>query len=101
MAMSSLSPSGPGRLRGPAPSPAGFDDAVSPGGPRGALLCGGGVLLVALVALLDRHTGSRFSFSLFYLIPVVACAWGGGFSCGLLLALAGAVAWHGVDSSRD
>jgi diguanylate cyclase (GGDEF)-like protein len=64
----------------------------------GAFLAAGGLLFVVLVALLDHQTSSRFSFSLFYLMPVAACAWWGGFSHGILLALAGAIAWHLVDS---
>ena len=59
------------------------------------------LLLVASVAALDRATGSRYSFSLFYLIPVAACAWWGGFPHGVLLALAGSLAWHAVDAFAD
>jgi len=57
----------------------------------------GGLLVVVLVALLDYLTGPQLSFSLFYLAPVLGCAWWGGFPQGVLVALAGAVAWHAVD----
>lgn len=67
-------------------------------GLRSALLVWAGCLFVALVGVLDYRTGSRYSFSLFYLIPVAACAWWGGFSCGILVSLAGALAWQAVDS---
>src|SRR5262245_27349543 len=74
---------------------------LSSGEVGGTLLVTSGLLCVALVAVLDHHTTSRFSFSLFYLIPVAACAWWGGFSCGVFLALAATVAWHSVDSTLD
>jgi len=63
----------------------------------GGLLVLGGLLLVALIALLDYATGPNLSLSIFYLIPVAACAWWGGFPHGILLSLAGAVAWHTID----
>jgi diguanylate cyclase (GGDEF)-like protein len=66
-------------------------------GLRGALLVLGGLILVALTALLDYRTGPHLSFSVFYLIPVAACAWWGGLPHGILLALAGALAWHFID----
>lgn len=57
----------------------------------------GGLLLVVLIGVLDWHTGPQLSFTIFYLIPVVGCAWWSGFPHGILLALAGSVAWHLVD----
>src|SRR5665213_4417312 len=68
---------------------------------RGAALVAASLLFIALVALLDFGTQSRLSFSLFYLIPVAACAWWGGFAPGVLLSLAGSVAWHVVDELED
>jgi diguanylate cyclase (GGDEF)-like protein len=68
---------------------------------RGAALVTAGLLFVALVAVLDAGTESHLSFSLFYLIPVAACAWWGGFAPGVLLSLAGSVAWHAVDCFED
>jgi diguanylate cyclase (GGDEF)-like protein len=61
----------------------------------------GGLLLVGLVGLFDYLTGPHLSFSLFYLIPVVACAWWGGYPHGIFVALAGAVVWHCVDLLED
>ncbi len=62
-----------------------------------ALLFVAAGLGVAVIALLDRATESRLSFSLLYLLPVTACAWCGGFSDAILLSLGGSIAWHLVD----
>jgi diguanylate cyclase (GGDEF)-like protein len=67
------------------------------GGPRSALLLAGGLLLTALIALVDYASGPHLSCGSFYLLPVAACAWWGGFPHGILLALAGSVAWHRID----
>jgi diguanylate cyclase (GGDEF)-like protein len=61
------------------------------------LLLVGGLLLVFLIALLDYNTGPHLDHSILYLIPVAACAWWGGFSHGILLALTCSLAWHVVD----
>ncbi len=66
-------------------------------GLRGTLLVLGSLVLVALIAILDYGTGPYLSFGIFYLIPVAICAWWSGFAPGIILALAGAVAWHWVD----
>src|SRR5438045_3344327 len=52
------------------------------------------VLLTIFIAWLEYATGPYLSFSVFYLVPVAACAWWGGFPHGILLALAGSVAWY-------
>jgi diguanylate cyclase (GGDEF)-like protein len=83
---------GRGAASPPLPGRAPFLDDL-----HGSLLTAAGFLLVALVALLDLRTESRLSFGLFYLIPVALCAWWGGFSPGVLVSLAGAVAWQAVD----
>jgi diguanylate cyclase (GGDEF)-like protein len=72
-----------------------------PAGLSNSLLVGVGLLLVALIALLDYETGPYLSFSIFYLIPVALCAWWGGFSHGILLSLAGAVASHYIDTLEN
>jgi diguanylate cyclase (GGDEF)-like protein len=64
-------------------------------------LLAGAVLLVALIAALDYCTGPYFSFGIFYLIPVAVCAWWGGFSHGILLALAASMAWGWVDNLEN
>jgi diguanylate cyclase (GGDEF)-like protein len=61
----------------------------------------GGLVAVAAIALLDAWTDSRLSFSICYLLPVAFCAWWGGFAPGILLALAGTVAWHLVDRQEN
>jgi diguanylate cyclase (GGDEF)-like protein len=70
-------------------------------GVRGGMLVAGGLLAIALIAFLDYWTGPHLSLSIFYLIPVAACAWWGGFPHGILLALGGAVAWQEVDALHD
>jgi diguanylate cyclase (GGDEF)-like protein len=70
-------------------------------GIREVLLVLVGLALVALIAVLDYWTGPYVSFGIFYLIPVAACAWWGGFSHGILLTLAGSIAWHVVDSLEN
>jgi diguanylate cyclase (GGDEF)-like protein len=75
---------------------AGFLDGL-----RAGLLVAVGTLLVVLIALLDYQTGPYLSFNIFYLIPVAVCAWYGGFSHGILLAIAGAVAWDVVDQLEN
>ena len=66
-------------------------------GLKGGLLITGSLTAVVLIALLDYVTGPNFSCSIFYLLPVAACAWWGGFPHGILLAVAGSVAWHMID----
>jgi diguanylate cyclase (GGDEF)-like protein len=93
------------RKRSPPPLP----DTVPPrsalAGPLGGLyeilLLVSGGLLVALIAQLDYCTGPQLSFNIFYLIPVAACAWWGGFSHGILLALAASLAWCLVDALEN
>lgn len=84
-------------------------EGIVPGAPAswprdgllGILLLMGGLGLVALIGLFDYLTGPYLSFSLFYLIPVVACAWWGGSPHGTFVALAGAVVWHIVDLQEN
>ncbi len=68
---------------------------------RDGLIVAGGILLIALIALLDCGTRPNFSFSIFYLLPVMVCAWWGGFSHGTLVALAGSVAWCVADGLEN
>ncbi len=55
--------------------------------------------VTALVAALDRATGSELSFSIFYLVPVAAVAWVGGPRAGMWMAVVAAAAWLTVDLS--
>ena len=65
------------------------------------LLLLAGLLSVILIALLDYQTESHLSFSIFYLAPVAACAWCGGFSHGTLVSLGASAAWHSTDLYED
>ncbi len=56
-----------------------------------------GALLTGLVALLDLATGPHLQFGIFYLAPVAVCAWWGGFSPGLFVAVIAAAAGHVVE----
>jgi diguanylate cyclase (GGDEF)-like protein len=55
---------------------------------------------VVLVAWLDYATGPQLCFALFYLLPVAACAWWGGFPHGILVSLGGALAWHVIEAAE-
>jgi diguanylate cyclase (GGDEF)-like protein len=54
-----------------------------------------------LTALLDYWTGPELSVAIFYLLPIAAAAWWGGFAHGILLAVASVVAWHLVDVAES
>ena len=56
------------------------------------------LVAVAAVCLVDLLSGPDIGFSLFYLIPVVVTAWYVGRGPGVVLAVAGAVAWLLADS---
>lgn len=58
---------------------------------------GTALLLLALVSLLDSITGSAYSFSALYLVPVVLTAWCVGRGSAIFIALAGAAAWLAAD----
>jgi len=66
-----------------------------------ALLIAGCLTLVGATAVLDEKTGPYLSFGVFYLLPVVICAWWGGFAPGILVAIAGTVAWCVVDHAEN
>jgi diguanylate cyclase (GGDEF)-like protein len=69
-----------------------------PLGPRARWLITGGCLIVVVgTGVLDRATGPHLSFAAFYLLPVAISAWWAGFAPGVLLALAGTLAWGIVD----
>src|SRR5262245_11546875 len=56
-----------------------------------------GIGLTLGIALMDYAAGPHISCSIFYLIPVIACAWWGGSPHGILVALAGVITWHTAD----
>src|SRR5438105_15457128 len=61
-----------------------------------AMVCG--FALVILVATLDSVLGPDLSFALFYLVPIAALSWHGGYPYGMLVSLTAAAAWYGVDA---
>ncbi|MGL4553474.1 MAG: GGDEF domain-containing protein [Gemmataceae bacterium] len=67
---------------------------------RGAALFSFGLLQIGLIALVDYATGPWLSCSIFYLVPVAFGARFGGFSHGIVLALAGTAAWQLIDQSE-
>lgn len=52
-----------------------------------------GILLLALLAIIDYATGSEFSFSIFYLLPISMVAWYVGFPAGALISVLAATAY--------
>ncbi len=56
------------------------------------------LVAVASVCLVDLLTGPDIGFSLFYLIPVVVTAWNVGRGPGVIVAIAGALAWLFADT---
>jgi diguanylate cyclase (GGDEF)-like protein len=61
----------------------------------------GSCVLVVVITLFDRWTGPYLDFGIFYLLPVMICAWWCNFPAGLLLALCGTLAWHYVDINEQ
>jgi signal transduction histidine kinase len=59
-----------------------------------------GLVAIAAVCLVDLLTGPDIGFSLFYLIPVVVTARYVGRGPGLILAVAGALAWLLADAAN-
>ena len=56
-----------------------------------------GVLLLSTVAFLDYITGTEFSFSLFYLLPIILISWAISERLGLVFAILGSCVWIAVD----
>lgn len=54
-------------------------------------------LLIGLVAIADHFTGFEFSFSIFYLAPVIIASWFGGRIIGTIVAITCAIVWLVVD----
>jgi len=68
-------------------------------GNRVSLCTASTVLLVLAVGYADYWTGEELSVSVFYLVPICLCTWRVGRRCGLVTALASAVAWLVADSA--
>ena len=58
---------------------------------------GVGFLLLGFVAFLDYTTGTEFSFSLFYLLPISLISWTISERLGLVFAILGSCVWIAVD----
>lgn len=58
-------------------------------------------LLIVLLALLDHLTGPYLDFGIFYLLPVMICAWWYNFPAALLIALAGTLAWNLLEINQQ
>lgn len=56
-----------------------------------------GLLLIAVVGLVDLWTGYELGFSIFYLGPVTLVTWYGGRRLGIAAALVSAIVWFAVD----
>lgn len=56
-----------------------------------------GAVTIVFVGVLDGITGPDYSFSVFYLVPVVFSAWFAGRSCSVFIALFGALTWLVAD----
>lgn len=65
---------------------------------RKASLTALGLVAIASICLVDLLSGPDIGFSLFYLIPVVVAAWNVGRGPGVILAVAGALAWLFADT---
>lgn len=61
------------------------------------LLWSVGVLMAVLVGLADYATGHEISFSVFYLIPILAMTWYGSRTIGLVFSLACSAEWFVVN----
>ena len=61
-----------------------------------AALCS--LVLVLLIACMDYVLGPELSFALFYVVPIAALSWQGGYAHGILLSVVAAGAWYGVDA---
>jgi diguanylate cyclase (GGDEF)-like protein len=58
-----------------------------------------GVLFVAGVGVIDAAIGYEFSFSLFYLIPVVLVTWFSGRKLGLSISIIAAIVWFTANTA--
>lgn len=55
------------------------------------------LILVLLLGGIDYVTGSEYSFSVFYTLPITIAAWYAGLRAGLLTSLTAAVCWLAAD----
>ena len=57
-----------------------------------------GALFVILLGIADYLTGNEFTFSIFYLIPIVLVTWFSGRDYGLAISLLSALSWYVADA---
>jgi signal transduction histidine kinase len=67
-------------------------------GPRRLVVALGAIVLIVLVGALDYWTGPDLSFSVFYLLPIMVCAWWLGIVYGYVSAAVGATVWFAIES---
>jgi diguanylate cyclase (GGDEF)-like protein len=57
-----------------------------------------GLLMIALLGIVDYATGYEVSFSIFYLLPVGLCAWAAGRLSAVIISVLSAMAWTVADA---
>lgn len=55
------------------------------------------LVLVALIAVCDYLTGTQFTFTFFYLLPITLITWTSGRPAGIVISVASTVGWLGTD----
>ena len=65
---------------------------------RASLILLGGLVLIAVIGVIDHDTGEDLSIVLFYLLPVFLVAWYLGLGAGLVTALSATVTWYLANS---
>jgi diguanylate cyclase (GGDEF)-like protein len=64
-------------------------------------ITGIGLVLGALIGLIDFALGSEISLTLFYLVPIAFVAWFAGRDAGALIAIPSALIWYAGDKTID
>jgi signal transduction histidine kinase len=59
------------------------------------------VLLLIIVSILDLITGNEFSFSLFYLLPIIFAGWYISRNAGIIVSILSAMTWFTVEWIND
>lgn len=68
--------------------------------PRRAAIVTAGLVCVAAIGVVDKETGPELALSIFYLVPVAACAWVGGRWIGITVATFAAIVWTFYDMNE-
>jgi diguanylate cyclase (GGDEF)-like protein len=64
---------------------------------RRSFWAGVGIILIALVGIVDYLTGVEIAVSLFYLIPISLVVWFAGKELGIMMSAVSAIVWVGTD----